>query len=257
MKLQIKYLKMGDIKPYKANSRTHSDTQVEQIAASISEFGFTNPILIHKGTIVAGHGRIEASKLLELSEIPTIELSGLTKKQVKALVIADNQLALNAGWDIDLLRTELEELRLAEFDIDLLGFEDDMLSMLSEGSEDGEDDEPYSRTIETPDYIPQDKKPSLSDLTDTTKTNALIQEINNSALSDDEKAFLRLAAERHTVFDFKKIADYFAHSEIDTQHLMERSALVIIDLDKAIANGFVKMTKSITEQYGKDYQDDE
>ena len=124
---------MGDIKPYKANSRTHSDTQVEQIAASITEFGFTNPILIQKGTIIAGHGRFEASKLLDLTEIPTIELSGLSKKQVKALVIADNKLSLNAGWDIDLLRSELTDLQLADFDVDLLGFgEGELLNILAE-----------------------------------------------------------------------------------------------------------------------------
>lgn len=128
--LKIVYKKIGTLKRYTKNSRTHSKEQIQQIAASINEFGFTNPILIKKQQIIAGHGRLEAAKLVGLEELPTISLSGLSDDQVKALVIADNQLALNAGWDLDLLKTEIEELKLADFDIDLLGFDDDFIDGL-------------------------------------------------------------------------------------------------------------------------------
>ena len=102
--LAITYRALSELKPYAANARTHSDTQVAQIAASISEFGFTNPILLAPDcTIIAGHGRLAAAYSLGLTEVPTITLSNLTDAQRRALVIADNQLALNAGWDTDIL----------------------------------------------------------------------------------------------------------------------------------------------------------
>lgn len=117
--------------PYVNNSRTHSDEQVTQVASSIKEFGFTNPILIdeHDG-VIAGHGRLMAAKKLNLSEVPCIILAGLTEAQKKAYVIADNQLALNSGWDLDALRLEVETLNELEFDIDLLGFDGDVIDKL-------------------------------------------------------------------------------------------------------------------------------
>jgi len=116
---------VADLIPYAANSRTHSDAQVAQIAASIKEFGWTNPILIDgENTIIAGHGRLLAARKLGLEEVPAIILDHLSKAQQRALVIADNQLALNAGWDIDMLKAEIEDLNLENFDLSLLGFDD-------------------------------------------------------------------------------------------------------------------------------------
>ncbi len=131
--LSINYKATGELIPYINNSRTHSEQQVQQVAASIKEFGFTNPILIdHDGGIIAGHGRLLAAQMLKLDEVPTIMLEGLTDAQKKAYVIADNQLALNAGWDSDSLKLEIEGLGELEFDIDLLGFDDDFLAGLME-----------------------------------------------------------------------------------------------------------------------------
>lgn len=111
--------------PYARNSRTHSDSQVAQIAASIREFGFTNPILIDDdGGIIAGHGRVLAARSLGMDRAPCIRLSGLTESQRRAYVIADNRLALNAGWDLDVLAQELADLQAMNFDVDLLGFDD-------------------------------------------------------------------------------------------------------------------------------------
>jgi DNA modification methylase len=123
--------RVGDLTPYARNSRTHSDEQVAQIAASIKEFGWTNPILIdgEKG-IIAGHGRLKAAIRLGLEEIPAIELSHLTEIQKKALIIADNKLALNAGWDNELLSLELEELELEGLDLSLTGFGEEEISAL-------------------------------------------------------------------------------------------------------------------------------
>ena len=126
--INIKYIPVADLIPYAANSRTHSDAQVAQIAASIREFGFTNPILVNgENTIIAGHGRLMAARKLGLEEVPAIALEHLSRAQQKALVIADNQLALNAGWDVDMLKAEIEGLRLEDFNIDLLGFNNEEL----------------------------------------------------------------------------------------------------------------------------------
>lgn len=129
--MEIVYKKTMDLIPYVNNTRTHSDKQVSQIASSIKEFGFTNPILIDaQGGIIAGHGRLMAANKLKMQEVPCIVLDGLTEAQKKAYIIADNKLALNAGWDEELLKLELENLKELDFDIDLLGFDADELDSL-------------------------------------------------------------------------------------------------------------------------------
>lgn len=128
--LTVIYKPIGGLIPYARNSRTHSDAQVAQIAASIKEFGFTNPVLIDEdGGIIAGHGRVLAARKLSLDEVPTIALEGLTKTQRKAYVIADNKLALNAGWDEELLSLELADLNEQEFRMELLGFDANELNL--------------------------------------------------------------------------------------------------------------------------------
>jgi DNA modification methylase len=117
--------------PYARNPRTHSDAQVAQIAASIAEFGFNNPILVDtKAGIIAGHGRLLAARKLGLTEVPVIVLDHLSEAQKRAYIIADNQLALNAGWDDDLLRSELAALQEEDFNVGLIGFDDDELARL-------------------------------------------------------------------------------------------------------------------------------
>lgn len=140
---KIEMVDAAKLIPYARNSRTHTDEQVQQIAASIREFGFTNPVLISEaGDIIAGHGRMLAAHLLEMKKVPCIRLSHLNEAQRKAYVIADNKLALNAGWDDELLRLELGELDDLGFDLSLTGFSDDELAALTqEQLEDGLTDE--------------------------------------------------------------------------------------------------------------------
>jgi ParB family transcriptional regulator, chromosome partitioning protein len=122
--LKIVYKPITDLIPYANNSRTHSDDQVLQIASSIKEFGFTNPVLVDdEGGIVAGHGRVMAAKKLNLKEVPTITLIGLTEAQKKAYIIADNKLALNAGWDDEMLKLEFDALKELDFDLEITGFD--------------------------------------------------------------------------------------------------------------------------------------
>lgn len=142
LKLQISYLKENEITPYVNNTRTHSREQIEQVKASIAEFGMVNPIGLHEGVIVYGHARFQAMKELDYEEFPTVDLSHLTEAQKKAYVIADNKLALNAGWDEEILALEIKALEEMDFDLDLLGFDDkEINAFLEEETEDNEQDD--------------------------------------------------------------------------------------------------------------------
>ena len=122
---------VNDLKPYARNARTHSAVQVAQIAESITQWGFTNPILIQPdGTIIAGHGRFLAAQSLSMAEVPVLVISGWTQEQIRAYVLADNKLAENAGWDEDLLKLELGDLKESGFDLGLAGYTDDEIDKL-------------------------------------------------------------------------------------------------------------------------------
>ena len=123
-KLKIQYKKTNDLIPYARNARTHSELQIGQIAASIKEFGFTQPILLDgQNGIIAGHGRYEAALKMQMAEVPTIDLSHLSDIQKRAYVIADNKIALNSAWDNQLLELEIADLKEVGFDIELLAFD--------------------------------------------------------------------------------------------------------------------------------------
>src|SRR6185312_7776447 len=129
--LSIQTIAVESLIPFARNARTHSDEQVAQIAASIREFGFVNPILAGSDRVViAGHARLLAARKLGMTEVPVIVLDGLTENQRRALVLADNKLTLNAGWDEEMLRLEIEALKNADYDLDLIGFDDEELRQL-------------------------------------------------------------------------------------------------------------------------------
>ena len=140
----IENVLIGALKAYDRNARTHSPEQVAQIAASIVEFGFTNPVLIDKrGTIVAGHGRVEAAYSIGLEEIPCIRLEHLTEDQVRAYCLADNKLALNAAWNMDTLAAELKGLEAVGFDMSLTGFSpEELAEIMGDTVEDTDPEEP-------------------------------------------------------------------------------------------------------------------
>jgi site-specific DNA-methyltransferase (adenine-specific) len=137
--LVVTSLPLASLVPYAENARTHSDSQVAQIAGSIREFGFVNPVLVDAdGVLIAGHGRVMAAKRLGLTTVPVLRLGHLSPAQARALRLADNQLALNAGWDMDLLSIEMQDLNTDGFDLSLIGFDDKMLdALLADKPEDG------------------------------------------------------------------------------------------------------------------------
>jgi ParB-like chromosome segregation protein Spo0J len=129
--MKIEQIPINDLTPYARNSRTHSAEQITQVANSIQEFGFTNPVLIDKdGGIIAGHGRVMAAKQLGIDQVPCIRLGHLSEAQKRAYVIADNKLAENSGWDEELLALEIEELEQQNLNLQLLGFSDRALQKL-------------------------------------------------------------------------------------------------------------------------------
>jgi len=131
--MNIEKINIEQLLPYAKNSRTHDDAQVAQLAASIKEFGFNNPVLVDgEGTIIAGHGRVMAARKLGLNEVPAIKLGHLTENQKKAYIIADNRLALNAGWDTEMLTLEIKDLQSEDFDLSLMGFDEEELAKLLE-----------------------------------------------------------------------------------------------------------------------------
>lgn len=159
MERKLEWRQIADLIPYARNARTHSDEQVAQIAASIKEFGWTNPILVDGDNgIIAGHGRLAAARKLGNTEVPVIELTGLSEAQKRAYILADNKLALNAGWDIDLLAEELKELKDLNFDLELTGFSDKELADFLTEEVEGLTDEDA-----VPD-VPEEPKTKLGDI---------------------------------------------------------------------------------------------
>jgi len=246
--------------PYERNARTHSPEQVAQIAASIVEFGFTNPILVASDAgIIAGHGRLAAAKDLGLKEVPVVVLDHLTPTQRRAYVLADNKLALNAGWDEELLQQEIAALNLVDFDLSVMGWSDDELSGMLDPDgidEDRDGDSAYERKVEVPVYEPVgDEPPPIESLFDRSKADELVAEINKADLPDDVRLFLLDAAERHVQFNFQRIADFYAHATPDVQELMENTALVVVDFNKAIERGFAQLSEDVEAAFREDYPD--
>lgn len=237
---------VDELIPYENNPRDNSDA-VEYVANSIKEFGFKVPIVIDKNNvIVAGHTRLEASKLLGLDTVPCIIADDLTEEQVKAYRLADNKVSEFSKWDEDLLLSEIEDI--FNIDLDRFGFELDI-----EQEQEEEPISPYTAKVNIPQYEPTGERYEISELVDISKCKELLEKIDKSNVSDEEKEFLRISAYRHNVFKYKQIAEYYAQASKEMQELIEDSALVIIDIKDAIAKGYAVLKNSVEELvFGED-----
>lgn len=236
--MNIIEMSVEELIPYENNPRKNDDA-VEKVALSISAFGFKVPIVIDaNNVIVTGHTRLRAAKKLGITMVPCIKADDLTDEQIKAFRLADNKVAEFSQWDEEKLMKELDEL--GTIDMSLYGFDfpDD-----EEGEE--EQDDTYTDKTNIPQYDITGDVPELSELVDEQKTKELLEEIENSDLAYDEKQFLIKAAQRHLVFNYKKVAEYYAAASEEMQDLMEKSALVIIDYNDAIMNGYTKLSEKI------------
>jgi len=235
IKDKIERVKVQDLKFYPDNPRKHSKEQIEKLAKQIKQVGFNQPIIIDEDNqVMVGNGRLEAADHLNMEELPCIRYSELTQLQKKQLILADNKLNDLSSWDNNLVDTWLRQLSEADMDAYFDVNFDDL-------------ENTYSDKIQIPTYEPSEIKPDVDKLVNMKKVKFLIEEINNSDVPADVKEFLRLAAYRHAVFSYKDIASFYANSDKKVQDLMEKSALVIIDFNKAVENGFVEFTESIFE----------
>ena len=232
---------INEVYPYERNPRKNEDA-VKYVKNSIEEFGFNQPIVVDDDyIIIAGHTRWLAAKELGMKEIPVLVASHLSKEQAIAYRLADNKTAEFAMWDEELLKQELEEIM--NVNMAAFGFEegDDVFA-------DELEDNTYTMKTNIPQYEITGECPSLSDMLDKGKSNELIAEIETAeGITDEERQFLKDAAGRHNVFNYRNVAEYYAHANPEMQRLMEKSALVIIDVDNAIANGYATLLGEILD----------
>ena len=247
--MNIVNLKVEELIPYINNPRNNTEA-VDKVAASIKEFGFKVPIVIDKdNVVVTGHTRLLASKKLGLEEVPCVIADDLSPAQIKAFRIADNKVSEYAEWDEDMLKVELEELEEMNFDLDSVSidFSDFNMALDLEDTEEGQEQEEniYTKEINIPQYEITGECPKLEELVNEEKTKSLIERIEKSDIPNDIKEFLIKASYRHLAFNYQNVAEYYAHADKDVQELMEESALVIIDYNDAIRNGYVQIKKAI------------
>ena len=265
-KLEIVYVAVEKIKPYANNPRINKKA-VEKVMKSIQAYGFKVPCVLDKNyLLITGHTRWEAAKRLKMKRIPCIIASDLNKAKADAFRIADNKVAEYSTWDMTKLKEELSKIQLEDIEFDDMGFDNDFsieklgLVDMPEGSDGDEGEietEKYSTKTNIPQYEIQGLNIKLSDCIDKQKYVELLKEIENSTVSDAQKKFLKLAATRHIRFIYKNIAEYYASTNSEMQRLMEHSALVIIDIDDAIRNGYARLTKEVMAARKRDSKKNE
>lgn len=235
--------RLENIHPYENNPRLNDDA-VEAVAESIRQTGNLDPIEVDEnGVILSGHTRYKALKKLGYAESDIIQYTGLTEEQKRKYRLLANKTNEMSLWDIEKLEQELDGLDFDGFDF---GF----------GVEDLEDEEPddkYTMRVNIPQYQPVGDQPNFADMLDSEKANTLIRHIEEAeGITDEERDFLIQAARRHNVFNYRNIAEYYCHATPQMQSLMEESALVIIDVDNAIANGYASLSEDILAMIEED-----
>lgn len=238
--METKNKKIADLIEAEYNPRQLTEKQHQDLTDSLKRFGVVDPLIVNvhedrKNIVVGGHQRLRIWRELGHKTIPCVEVE-LDRDRERELNIRLNR---NTGeWDWDALANEFDISELTEW-----GFEEKELT--------GQDDV-YTTKVEAPVYEPTGMRPNVETLVDSEKYKVLIKDIDNSELSEANRKFLRMAATRHLCFDYSMIAEYYAQASPEMQQLMEDSALVIIDFNKAIEDGYVKLTDRIAKQYAKE-----
>lgn len=277
--MEIVDIAVKDLVPYDKNPRRNDEAAVK-VAESIKQFGFKIPLVVDRNNVVVcGHTRLKAAKKLKLKTVPCIRADDLSEDQIKAFRLVDNRTAEIAEWDFALLEEELAgvQLDMTAFDFGGLLPEEEgggENGQTSAGAGNGREEESalpdsqtaenmYTQRIVTPVYEVTGDCPEVSSLVDKGKAEALLESIDQAQeLPDDVREFLRIAAARHYVLHFDRIAEYYAHAPAHIQRLMEDSCLVIIDFNKAIEQGYIRMSErlaalaSIDEQGATEEEDE-
>jgi hypothetical protein len=240
------YVTVASLRPWVKNPRKN-DPAVAAVADSIKRFGFGSPIIARRenGEIIAGHTRLKAAIRLGLAEVPVRYLD-LSEPEAHALALADNKVGELAEWDDAALADLLRDLTAADVSMDGLGFTTKEIDeLIGAAPEPPSLSQKYTDKIKAPTYTPKGDRPPVDTLLDRAKADSLAEEVRAASLPPDVASFLIAAAERHTVFNFERIAEFYCHAPPETQALMERSALVIIDFNDAIAGGFVRLSERL------------
>lgn len=254
-------VKLGDLKAWEHNPRLSTKAQAKKLLQSFDEFGQVETIAVSpEMDVYNGHQRLSAlltvhGKDYEIDARQADRL--LTEDERKKLTIFLHASAVGSwdwdtlsGWDAqEVISWGMDDSALKDWLKDVAALKELLNSEILEDNE-------YTRNIQAPIYTPKEEKPSVKELFDEAKANELIIEIDASDLPEEEKEFLRVAARRHTVLNYKRIAEYYSHSDAKVQRLMENSALIIIDFNRAIELGYVRLSKDIAAQYKADYGDD-
>lgn len=244
--LVIETVRIADLRTDPGNARLHPDSQVRVIAASLRRFGQRKPIVVTEdGMLVAGHGTLLAAQSLGWDSIQAVRARFSSDEARIAYGLADNRTAELAEWDIAKLNVALANVD-DSYRQDFL-FTNDALAAIKDTTEDSSEqiENRYTPKIASPIYKVTGECPQIADLYDDQVTQELEKEIAKSNLPKDISAFLSAAAKRHTQFHFGRIAEYYAHANETIQRLMENSGLIIVDWDKAVELGFVKLTDDI------------
>lgn len=234
------------------NPRKNDGEPVKKVMESIKRFGFASPIIARaNGEVIAGHTRLKAAEALGLERVP-VRYMDLDPADAALLAIADNKLNEEAEWDAAAVASILSDYSLD--DAALVGFDSDDLEKLANelganAPAELSGESKYTNKIVTPVYEPKGECPEVSTLMDETKKNDLASDILKAKLPRDVEAFLLAAASRHTIFDYRAIAEWYCHAPPNVQRLMERSALVIIDVEKALEEGYVRMSEELGEVF--------
>jgi hypothetical protein len=277
--MEVEEIQLKDLRQDKRNANKGKKAGNDKLSASVEKLGLGRGIVVDKDNFIIAGNHVQAEALKQgYTKAVIVETTGdtlvITKRtdveidsQIgRSLAIADNVTALESiDFDFDVL----DELN-AEFDLDVDFMPNMDLSMYSDENEyrgegdntkgtptNNENENPYSTKIEAPIYEAKNEKPQIQALYKNERFNQLIEEVESSTLSKEEKEFLKLAAVRHIVFNYELIADFYAHSSKECQELMENSALVIIDFNKAIELGYVRLSEQIANQYAQDYANTE
>jgi len=260
--MKIEEMSVTELRFDDENARLHPEHNRSLLRASLEKFGQRKPIVVTTDNrVIAGNGTLLAATELGWEKISVVRApEDWTDEMIRAFAIADNRASDLSEFDPTVLQEQLDSLKVADFDFDALGFNEIDLRELGEvsltsgkpqgGSEDGHS---YTPKIAVPQYEIVGDEPQIFELYDTTRSDALQDAVDKAKLPEDIAEFLRIAAYRHTVFNYEKIAEYYPHAPAKIQRLIEASALVIIDSEDAIKQGFATFQQALTDLIEADH----
>jgi len=250
---ELRHVPACDLRPNPKNWRTHPKAQQDALRGILAEVGMADACLARElddGTLMLIDGHLRAETIGE--EVVPVLILDVDEAEADKILATLDPLAAMAGADEDMLHELLSGIETESESVRAMLQETERMASAASDEVDDNGDNPYTAKVDIPQYEISGPKPLLSELFDSSKAEKLIEEVEKSPVDEEEKAFLRAAAMRHVVFNYEKIANYYAHSNSEMQRLLENSACVIVDIEKAIENGWAKLDAVLSEQYSSE-----